>query len=263
MIKKSLLVLVLLLPLSAFAEIDSDMDMFTESIATVDDASAGFYNPAGLGINYVMSFRYLHSFSKSSFKGDNGGALATNGNMVAAQWLKHSNGVFRRKFIIASGKSLVENLYWGLSFAYFNGSEIYKGKKVWKLGIMYHPSMPIWFGLTVDDLNRPKFGDTRVERLYTVAAAYKDWRGRGQLSIDVWNSEQDKFRQLKARARLELSLKQSYHLAVQYMTGGEIQLGLAIDVNYISLGVGSRLEDGSFNGGNFYYNQRPVEDSNR
>jgi len=253
----------LLLPLAAFAGIDSDMDMFTESVATVDNLEAGFVNPAGLGVKYVMSFRYIHSYSKYSFKGDNGGALATNGNMAAAQWLKHTNGVFRRKFTLAAGKPLVEKLYWGLSFAYFNGSEIYKGKKAWKLGFMYHPSTPLWFGLTVDDLNRPKIGKTQIERLYTAGAAYKDWRGRGQLSVDVWNSEQEKFKELKARVRLELRFKQSYRLAFQYMSDGEIQLGLSIDVNYIGLGFGTRFRDGDFNGGNFYYNQKPVEDSRR
>lgn len=261
MFKVVLFGLMLFLSVSVYADIDSDMNLFSQSIAAVDDISAGFINPAGLGVRYVMAFRYIHAFPDSTIKGDNGGALATNGNMVSAQWLNHTNGKFRRKFMVASGKPLVANLYWGLSFAYFNGSGLYKSKKVWKLGFVYNPLPRAWFGITVDDLNRPKFDKKHIERLYTLAAAYKSLTNKAQFSVDIWNSERTAFNKLKAKLRFEIRLKSSYQFAFQYKTDGEFEAGLAINFNYVGLGYGSRHQRNEFRGGNFYYNQKPVEGS--
>jgi hypothetical protein len=86
-----------ILTAAAFAEIDSDMEIFPQSAATVGDISAGLVNPAGLGPENVMGFRYMHSYSDSSFKGDHGALFGMNGVMVSMQWLKHTNDIFRRK----------------------------------------------------------------------------------------------------------------------------------------------------------------------
>ncbi|MCP4581278.1 MAG: hypothetical protein GY839_06640 [candidate division Zixibacteria bacterium] len=253
---------VLLLCSIGIAEIDSDMDIFSESVATVSNVAAGLVNPAGLGYGIVMSFRYMHSYSDSSFSGDNGFLLATRGNMISIQWMKHTNGVFRRKYLASAGKRLFPNFYWGISYAWFSAADpIYKDTKIWKIGFLYHPQKMTSLGLVVDDLNAPSLGDTTLHRLYTLAGAIKLARGKAILSIDSQMRENEDFEDIESVFRLEVNASSLIRLVADYQTGGFFHVGLALKFDHIGFGSGSRFSKDSFLGGNLFYNQEPVTNS--
>jgi hypothetical protein len=242
---------------TANAEIDSDMDIISQSVASVNDISAGFVNPAGLGLGWVMALRYIHAFPDSTLKGDDGLMLATRGNMISIQWLYHTNDVFRRKFLLAAGKRMFPDFYWGLSFAYFTGNEMYKKKQVWKLGIIYKPINDVSFGMVIDDLNEPSFSGYRVNRLYTVGASVRVKQVKGEFSADAWLRENDSFNKLEAKFRVQFVPLKEISIVAHYITEGEIQLGLIYNLPNISIGAGLNYLEDDFRGGNFYYNQLP------
>ncbi len=242
---------------SSYPRDDSDMPLFSQSVATVNDVSAGLINPAGLVPTNVMGLRYIHSFPDSSYKGDNGFILTTKGSLVSIQWLKHGNGIFRRKYLLASGRKLFSNFYWGLSYAWFGGSnEIYHNKKVWKIGLLYRPRPTISLGLVIDDLNRPKFSD-RLERHYTLGVGFGPLKRRLTLSMDAYFIEKDNLDKAEAMFRVEVKASSRIKLVADYRTEGFFRMGLAMSMNHIEIGAGLRFFSNEYMGGNLYYNQGP------
>lgn len=247
----------------AQGDIDSDMDIFSQSIATVNDISSGFINPACLSQGPIMALRYLHATTDSTFKGDDGFLLATRGNLVSVQWLRHTNNISRRKFLFAGGKQLFPKFYWGISIAYFNGNEVYKEKKVWKLGILSTPTPYINLAAVIDDINQPKFDGHKVRRLYIVGAAIKANFCKMKLSADGWMRENNNLDDVEAKFRLEFTFNKKLKLAAHYLTEGAFQIGIGYNIGHIGVGFGGNLNQDEFHSGNFYYNQLPVGSQGR
>jgi len=242
------------------AEIDSDMEFLPQSVATSTNISAGFVNPAGLGYGSVMALRYMHSYYDSTFKGDNGLMLASRGNLISIQWLKHTTGISRRKYLLAGGKHLFTDFYWGLSYAWFSSSnELYKKKKVWKLGFLYYPRPQMSVGLVVDDLNAPKFGERKMNRLYTLGAAIRLMKNKVIFSIDSNLRENADIDEIESMFRIEVKASKVINLVAHYRTEGFIQVGMVIQINHIGIGLGNRFYEKEYRGGNFFYNQEPMK----
>ena len=243
----------------AQAQPDANLRIFPESISTVDNVTAGFVNPAGLALPFVMGFRYMHAYSDSSLGGDDGVILATRGNLVSIQWLKNGDGIFRRKYLLAGGKRLVPRLYWGISYAWFGGSnEKYRKKKTWTIGFLYFARNDLSIGWVVDDLNRPKFGEIQTERQYSAGATYSMLHGKANFSADFAIGEKSNLKKTQSRFRLEVTPVSYLKIAADYSDDGYFRIGLAGIFGYIDMGFGNEMTTSKFAGGNFYYNQGPV-----
>ena len=255
----ALLTLILITTAWTYPRVDADMPLFPQSAATVDNIVAGLINPAGLAPGSIIGMRYMHAFTDSSFKGDDGFIISTRGTVFSLQWLNHTNDIFRRKFLIANGKRLYKGLYWGLSYAWFTGSSnVYKKKKVWKAGFLYRPRPSLSFGLVIDDINRPKYGDTQTERFYTLAAAYVAFQRKLVFSVDSYYQEKDKFDEIEALFRVEYKTSKKLRIVSAYQTDGFIQIGIAYLFEYVDIGLSSRFIENDYLGGTFYYNQGPM-----
>jgi hypothetical protein len=234
------------------------MDIFSQSVATVDDISAGYINPAALGLTGIMSLRYIHAFPDSTIKGDNGFLLANRGSFISVQWLRHTDDKYRIKFLLASGKMLFPKFFWGISIGYFRGNDFYKNKKVWKLGMLYAPTPQTSLALVIDDLNEPKFGGNRIERKYTFGAAVYLNGVKTVVSADSWVRENQKFKKLETLFRFEINPLREITLMAHYITEGSFQFGLVYHFDYIGIGLAGNYYRDDYKGGNFYYNQLPV-----
>lgn len=251
--------LLLAASISTFPRPDADMPHFSESAASVDNALAGYVNPAGLAPQSVMAFRYMHAFTDTTFKGDDGVMLATHGVFVSLEWLNHTNDIFRRKYLMASGTRLFKDFYWGLSYAWFGAaSEVYRKKQVFKLGFQYIPSRNLAFGLVVDDLNRPRFGDFQSDRLYTLAAAVFTKQKEIMFSIDAFVDEGQGFSRSNALFRIEVRPSSKFVLAGDYRTEGFLRIGVRYLLEYIDVGIVGQFFESDLKGGTIHYSQGPV-----
>ena len=73
------------------------------SVATSDDISAVKFNPAGLGLKRGSQAGFFHTFSDSSFEGDNAWFLSVAGLGFSAEWLGNVTGDTYRKYTLARG----------------------------------------------------------------------------------------------------------------------------------------------------------------
>jgi protease IV len=248
-----------LAPIAALAEIDSDMELFPQSAATVNDISAGLVNPAGLAPENVMGLRYMHSYSDSSFKGDHGLLFGMNGVMVSMQWLKHTNNVFRRKLLFAGGNRMFPNFYWGISYAYFyKSNEYYKKKNLFKTGIIYRPVPQISFGFVVDDIFRPKFGDRHIERLYNPAIGIRPLGDKLTFSVDGYIREKESLSEMQSQVRIEALPKNGMALVAAFRDDGSIHAGVTFSFGQAQIGGSGITRKGKYKGGTIHFNQGPV-----
>ena len=253
-----LVTFVLLATAFTYPRPSSDIATYSQSVATVDNVAAGYINPAGLAPQFAMGLRYMHAFTDSSLKGDDAFIMATRGSFVSIQWLKHTNGHFRRKYMVAGGKKMFPNFYWGISYAWFNGSDYYSNKKVWKSGLLYHFGRNMSFGLVIDDINRPKFGDLQTERFYTLGAAITSNQRKITFSIDTYFEEKSDIGDSEAMFRIEFKPFKTINIAGDYRTEGFFRIGLVYLFDYVDMGICSRFHEKDYLGGSFYYNQGPM-----
>lgn len=241
------------------AQPDADIDLYPQSVSTVNDVSAGIINPAALAPEYVIGFRYLHAFPDSTLKGDDGFIFGMRGALVSVQWLKHTNNVFRRKYLLAGGNRMFPNFYWGISYSWFGGNkDIYRNKRVWKSGILYRPAPIVSLGLVVDDINRPIIGEQRLERLYTLGAGLRPFGEKITFSADGSVRENQPLEKSRFVFRIEAMPKAGISLVTSYRTDGIIRAGITFTIEQSSIGVSSGYRESGFAGGTIYYNQGPV-----
>lgn len=248
-----------LVPAAVYADLDSDMELFPQSAATVNDISSGLINPAGLASDNVMGFRYMHSYPDSTFKGDHGFLFGMNGAMVSMQWLKHTNNIFRRKILFAGGSRMFPNFYWGISYAYFTGSnELYKKKKLLKTGIIYRPVPEVSLGFVVDDIFRPKFGDRNIERLYNPAIGIRPFGEKLTFSVDGYIREKESISDMQSQLRIEAIPKKGMSLVAAFRDDGSIHAGVAFSFGQSQIGGSGITRKGEFKGGTIHFNQGPI-----
>jgi len=228
----------------AFAQYVEGADYLTESVATVDRGLAGMVNPAGLGYWSSMGLLYAHTFTDSSYKGDDGAMISSKGSFFGVEWLNHSSGLFRRKYTLAMGDKVLPNFYIGLSYSWFSsGNPIYHKVKDWKFGMMYRPRPIVSLGMVFDRINEPKFGEFKQKRLYTPGLALRPFGDKFTISSDARWLEGDELAKLKSNVRISAGSFHGVSFLGEYRTEGQWRFGMTFDFETTRLGGQGKLRN--------------------
>ncbi len=229
------------------------LDYQSESVATSNIVSAGMINPAGLAFFSSIGVRYSHSFTDSSYKGDDALMINSRRGFFGIEWLNHSSGKFRRKYTIAMGDRLAPNFYIGLSYDRFNGNTLYNKKNSWKIGLLYHARPSIALGLTVDRLNEPRFQLDRQERLYRPGIAVRPFGKKYSFSSDARWIEGESLSKLNSNFRAAIGPFKKLSFSIDYATEGLWRLGFTYDLEQTKIGTQGRYDRGrEFAGGSYF-----------
>ena len=148
---------------SSRADSVDGLEYQSESVATTEFATSGMINPAGLSFFSASGINYTHSFTDTTYGGDDALLISSRRGFFGLEWLKHSTNLFRRKYTVAMGDKIAPNFYFGFSYSWFGGSiDRYRKMKSWKIGFLYQPRHFVSLGLVADRLNQPHFGSTWV-----------------------------------------------------------------------------------------------------
>ncbi len=207
------------------------------SSAFSDDASALMFNPAGLGWKRGTQFLYLHSYSDSTFKGDN--ALYFNGGNAAfaAEWLGYEKDIRYRKYTLALGFEIMPRLYFGSSYSWF-GSKIkeYDDLSSWRVGLLARPCPYFSLGAVARDLNRPTFFGEKVEVGYDLGIAVRPLTDRVTLFVDGSMKDKQKLKQGKLRYGAQLEVLEGLILSGDVDNDGNFGVNLRLNFPTASLG---------------------------
>ncbi|UCB52203.1 MAG: signal peptide peptidase SppA [Candidatus Zixiibacteriota bacterium] len=179
------------------------------SVATSDDISAVKFNPAGLGLKRGSQTGFFHTFSDSSFEGDNAWFLSLGSLGFSAEWLGNVTRDTYRKYTLAHGARFVEDwLYLGTSYSWFGSRhKEYDDLSSWKVGLLARPFEFLSIGAVAEDLNRPTFLGKRTEASFDLGAAVRPlgglFRDRLTLSVDVSLSQKERLEEAATRFRAE------------------------------------------------------------
>jgi protease-4 len=243
-----------LLCVQALADPVDGVEYQSESVATADKVSSGLINPAGLGYFNSMGLEYIHNYTDSTYKGDDGALLTSRSFFGAIEWLRHDDNIFRRKYTLAIGDRIFNNFYGGISYSWFGGSNVfYKSRKDWKIGLLYHPRPFASLGLVIDRINQPKFGSFRQYRLYQPGLALRPFGDKFTISADARLNEGRHFNKMQGNIRLAVGPFHALNFVSEYRTEGQWRLGITFDIQQSRVGGQVRLNNPTgFSGGSYF-----------
>jgi len=224
------------------------------SVATSDDISAIKFNPAGLGMKRGFQTTFFHTFSDSSFEGDNAWFLSAGGLGLSVEWLGNIAPQTYRKYTLASGMKLANGFYWGSSYSWFGSRhKEYDKLSSWKIGLIARPFEFLSLGAVVKDLNRPKFLGKKTDISFDYGLAVRPLKDRLTLSVDASLSEKEKLEDAVYRFRAEVEPLDGF--IVSGDVDDEGNFGIGGRINLPNFGVGSYhaiTKDYDFNQGIIY-----------
>ena len=212
------------------------------SVATSDDISAIKFNPAGLGLRRSFQTGFFHTFSDSSFEGDNGLFLSAGRLGFSVEWLGNITSQTYRKYTLSSGGEFVDGFFWGVGHSWFGSRhKEYDDLSSWKLGLLVRPFEFFSLGAVAKDLNRPQFCGEKTEVSYDFGLAVRPLGGflrdRLTLSADASFAQNEKLKDATTRFRAEAELVDGFVFFGDIDNDGNFGIGGKIHLP--NLGAGS------------------------
>lgn len=226
------------------------------SVAFSDDASAMMFNPAGLGWKGGGQFLYLHSYSDSTFQGNNAFFISGTNMGFSAEWLGYEKDVRYRKYSLALGFEIVPRLYFGTGYSWF-GSKMdqYDDLSSWKVGLLARPCPYFSLGLVARDLNRPKFLDEKIDVGFDLGVAVRPLSDRITLFMDASMKDKEKLKDSDFRYGAQVELVDGLILSGDVDNHGNFGINLRVNFPKASVGSYNRYDkDGGFQNGVAYLN---------
>ncbi|HEX7401378.1 MAG TPA: signal peptide peptidase SppA [candidate division Zixibacteria bacterium] len=224
------------------------------SAATSDDISAIKFNPAGLGISRGFQTSFFHTFSDSSFEGDNAWLLTSGGLGFSVEWLGNVADRTYRKYTLSGGGKFSRGLFWGTSYSWFGSRhEDYDKLSSWKIGLLARPLEFLSVGAVAKDLNRPRFEGEKTRISFDFGIAVRPAGDRLTLSADASLGEKEKIKKAVYRFRAEVEPLDGFILSGDIDDKGNFGLGGRINLPTLGAGTyNSVTKDYDYNQGTVY-----------
>jgi protease-4 len=215
-------------------------------VATADDVSAIKFNPAGLGLKRDFQTGFFHTFSDSSFEGDNGWFLSAGASGFSVEWLGNTTSPTYRKYTLSHGGKVRRGLYWGTSYSWFGSRDRdYDDLSSWKLGLLTRPSEFISLGAVAKDLNRPRFCGEKTEVSYDLGLAIRPVGGlirdRLTVSVDASFAQGQKLKDATTRFRAQCEPVDGFIFFGDIDNDGNFGIGGRINLPHLGAGTYSSV----------------------
>ncbi|MGD8628955.1 MAG: S49 family peptidase, partial [bacterium] len=158
--------------------------------ATADDPLAVWINPASLGTGKSDGVSYIHTYTDSTFSGDDAFSLSFGRLAFGAEFfnlydrIPTEQGTERRKFsnrryTLGLGGRFFKNFYLGGSYSWHTSNipDIDKGAS-WSIGALLRPHRTTSIGFVARDLNEPKYYGTTFKPIYETSLGIRPWNER-------------------------------------------------------------------------------------
>jgi protease-4 len=226
------------------------------SVAVSDDILAAKHNPAGLGLRRGFQSSFLHTYSDSSFEGDNAWFLSSGGLAFSVEWLGNVTSQTYRKYTLAHGVKLSDGLYFGAGYSWFGSRyEDYDNLSSWRIGLLVRPFEFVSLGAVAKDLNRPRFQGEKTEVSFDCGLAVRPLGDRLTLSVDASMSQKEKARNADMRYQAEVEPLDGFIIFGDIDNDGNFGIGGRMNLPNLGLGTyNSVTKDYEFNQGTAFVN---------
>lgn len=226
------------------------------SVATSDDILAIKYNPAGLGLRRGFQSSFFHTYSDSSFEGDNAWLISSGRLGFSVEWLGNITLQSYRKYTLASGGKFADGFYWGSSYSWFGSRyKDYDKLSSWEIGLLLRPFEFLSFGTIAKDLNHPRFRGEKTNVSFNCGLGIRPIGDRLTLSVDGSMSQKEKMRDADMRYRAEWEPFDGFVISGDIDNDGNFGIGGRINFPHFGLGSYSSItKDKDFNRGVTFLN---------
>lgn len=167
-----------------------DQMLFPFSPAAMADGPAGLrYNPAAISTDPEFALNYYHSYSDSSFKGDNAIYTAMRGVGFAVEWLGSGAAVDGKSYTLGFGTSGQKSFSVGSAYQWRSSDDPVQNKShFWSHGFMWRPNDIVSIAGVVQNYNRMRTPNGKSDAEFVYSAAVRMLKGRLLVGGDWYQS---------------------------------------------------------------------------
>lgn len=221
------------------------------SVAVSDDALATDINPAGLGIGRSLNGYYLRTYSGES-EADDAFFVSIGSSGLSGEFASTSGGIDFRKYTLAWGGKITNNLYFGPGYSWFSSDNVdYNKLSTWQVGLLYRKrylsigavgrNLKLSGFLLWRQKSRPELFGEKLSNVYDFGVALRPGTNRMTLSMDAryWADAED----WDFSYALEIMPMRSLHLRGQLHDDMSFDLQFRLNIAQIGGGSYNRFDD--------------------
>jgi len=178
-----------------------------DSIATSDDISALYFNPAGLAYHPFQVGYFLGHNPDDSLQ-DHSIFFNLLGLAFSTQWRLAPEDRYARRITLGQGVNLGPAFSMGTSYSWFHSSESWLNNyDQWDLGFMLRPWRVLSLGAVARRLNRPEFNGELIMPYWDLGIAIRPipkWSEVFTFSVDTTVSPENSWEDLVPRYFIEI-----------------------------------------------------------
>ncbi len=226
-----------------------------KSVATSDDSTSLYFNPAGLGY-HALQLGYFYGRNPQNRLDDHMVFLNLLGIAFSTQWRLGESNDFARRYTVGMGIINTGAFSVGTSYSWYDSSFTYLDRyNQWDLGFIFRPWRRLSFGAVGRALNKPLFRGEIFETNWDIGVGIRPLPGKYvenlTLSVDANLNPRTSWGTIAPKFIAEASLWPGNTIYGGYNqnTGAFFGLRFAQYISQLSLQANTPTDNGAFLGG--------------
>lgn len=226
-----------------------------KSVATSDDTTSLYFNPAGLGY-HALQLGYFYGRNQQNKLDDHMVFLNLLGIAFSTQWRLGDTDAYARRYTLGMGLINTPFLSVGTSYSWYNSSFSYLDRYTqWDIGMILRPWRRLSIGAVGRALNKPLFQGEIFETNWDLGIGIRPLPGKYTenltISVDVNLNSRTSWSNLTPKLLAEATLwpGNSIYAGYSQLNGAFFGLRFAQYISQISLQASTPKDSGAFLGG--------------
>lgn len=154
--------------------------LFPFAPAAMADGPGGLrWNPAAIGADPEFALNYYHSYSDSSFKGENSLYTSVRGLGFGVEWLGSGRAADGRSYTIGFATSGQKSFAMGSAYQWRSSDDPVQNKShFWSHGFLWRPNDVLSLAAVVQNYDRMRVPSGKSDAEFTYSAAVRTLKGR-------------------------------------------------------------------------------------
>lgn len=167
-----------------------DQLLFPFAPAAMADGPGGLrFNPAAIGVEPEFALNYYHSYSDSSFKGDNALYTAYRGVGFAVEWLGSGAAIDGKSYTVGFATSGQKSFAVGTSYQWRSSDDPVQNKShFWSHGFQWRPNDLLSFAGVIQNYNRMRTPTGKSDAEFVYSGAVRLLKGRWLIGADWYQT---------------------------------------------------------------------------
>ncbi len=211
-------------------------------------------NPAAVGTDPEFALTYYHSYSDSSFKGDNALYSAYRGLGFSIEWLGSGAAVDGKAYTIGFGTSGQKSFSAGSAYQWRSSDDPVQNKShFWSHGFLWRPNNVLSLAGVVQNYNRMRVPTGKSDAEFVYSAAVRLLKGRWLIGGDWYQTTSQRLKDGTYRLATSFEARDGLTLYGDFDENESYNLGIKLNMTSWFLGSHSSFDsEKSYRGGVLY-----------